>query len=335
VVFLAMKRRIRIVSTGVALPAEAVTSAELDARLGFAPGTVQCRTGVIRRYVETRRSAADIGAQAARNALDAAGLHLDDIDCLVAASGTPDQPLPYNAALMHEALRFRGRATPAFDVNASCLSFLVALDTLSYLIEARRYRRVLIVSSDIASGGLNWNHLEASGIFGDGAAAAIIEHAQDTGSAILGSSFATFGEGAHYCEIKGGGSRHPASRNDEPFPPLAQFRMDGKAVFRLVAHHLKSFVDDLVSDAGVALADIPTVVPHQASGHGLCYVRRVLGLRDDQMVDIFADYGNQVGASLPFALHTAIASGGLRRGETTLLLGSGAGVSLGGVVLCY
>ncbi|MDB4917866.1 MAG: hypothetical protein JWM95_5510 [Gemmatimonadetes bacterium] len=331
-----MTRRVRIVSTGVALPADSVTSAELDARLGLIQGTVEHRTGVTRRYVETRRSAADLGAEAARNALDAAGLGLDDIDCIVGASGTPDQALPYNAALMHEALGVGSRATHAFDVNASCLSFLVALDTLSYLIDAGRHRRVLIVSSDIASCGLDWNHLEESGIFGDGAAAAIIERTtDDTNSAILGSAFATYGEGAHYCEIRGGGSRHHPSRLDEPYSPFAQFRMNGKSVFRLVGQHLETFVDDLMRQSDVRLGDMAVVVPHQASAHGIDYVRRQLGLRDDQIVDIFAEHGNQVGASLPFALHAAISSGRLKRGDRTLLIGSGAGVSLGGVVLCY
>jgi len=330
----AVRRRIRIVGTGVAMPSNAVTSTELDVRLGLADGTVERKTGVSRRYVESRRNAAELGAEAARCALDAAGLGLDDIDCVVAASGTPDQPLPYNAALIHEALGFRSRGTPAFDVNASCLSFLMALDTTSYLIDARRYRRILIVSSDIGSPGLDWSHLEASGIFGDGAAAAIVEHAEHSNSGILASSFATFSEGAHFCEIKGGGSRYPAS-GGEGFPALAQFRMNGKAVFRLVSQHLPAFVERLVHDAGVCVADIPVVVPHQASDHGLDYVRRALDLRDDQLVDIFATHGNQIGASMPSALHAAIASGQLRRGDTTLLLGSSAGVSLGGMVLCY
>jgi 3-oxoacyl-[acyl-carrier-protein] synthase III len=328
-------RRIRIAGTGVALPTESVTSAELDVRLGLAQGTVERRTGVTRRYVETSRSAAVMGAAAAMNALDAAGLSLDDIDCLVAASGTPDQALPYNAALIHEALDFGGRATPTLDINASCLSFLAALDTVSYLVDAGRYTRVLIVSSDIASCGLDWSRLDASGIFGDGAAAAVIERAPDANSRILGSAFATFSEGAHYCEIKAGGSRHHISRIDEPFAPLAQFRMDGRAVFQLVGRHLKAFAEKLACDAGVRLADLAVVVPHQASAHGIDYMRRQLNLRDEQVVNIFADHGNQVGASLPFAFHTAVASGRLRRGDTTLMLGTSAGVSLGGIVLCY
>jgi len=328
-------RRARVLGTGVAVMDDVVTSREMDVRLGLDPGTVERRTGVVSRYVETRKSAAELGAEAARRALDAAGLGVEDIDCLVGASGTPDQAMPCNAALMRSALGHHHHAIPAFDVNASCLSFLVALDTLSYLIEAGRHRRVLIVSSDIASCGTDWSHVEESGIFGDGAAAAVLGHAEDSGSAVVASAFTTFSEGAHLCEIKGGGSRYHPSRLTEAFAPLTMFRMDGAAVFRLVGGRLAAFTHDLVRAAGISLGDISVVVPHQASAHALHYARRRLGLRADQLVDIYADHGNQVSASLPSALHEAITAGRLRRGDRVLLLGSGAGVSLGGAVLCY
>jgi 3-oxoacyl-[acyl-carrier-protein] synthase III len=324
---------LRILSTGAALPAEAVTSAELDVRLGLPSGTVEKRTGVRVRYFQTRGGPATLAAEAAHRALAAAGLGLGDIDCLIAASGTPDQAMPSNASLIHRELGLSG--TPAFDIGASCLGFLVALDTVSCLFESGRYRRVLIVASDLASCGLDWSKLESSGIFGDGAGAAVVGPSEDTGSALLASAFATWSEGAHLCEIPGGGSRHHPKRVDEPFLPLVRFRMDGKAVFRLAGERLPGFLDGLLAAAGVRLADIPLVVPHQASEHALQYLRRRFRLRREQMIDVFAGQGNQVGASLPSALDAAVRSGRLRRGDTTLLVGTGAGIHLGGVVLCY
>lgn len=328
-------RRVRLLGSGVAARQQMVASSELDAKLGHAPGTIERRTGVVSRHIETARTAAEAGADAAQAAMVAAGLSLSDIDCIVAACGTNDQAMPSNAALILRALDGRSTTIPAFDVNASCLSFLVALDTLSYLVAAGRYRKVLIVSSDIASCGLNWNNLDASGIFGDGAAAVVLSRSDDSASAILASSMTTFSEGAHYCEIKGGGSRYHPSRIDTAFAALAQFEMDGKAVFRLVGNHLKSFVDQLMRCAGLTISDLAVVVPHQASAHALRFTRRRLGIARDQMIDICADHGNQVAASLPSALHHAISSGRLQRGQHALLIGSGAGVNLGGTVLCY
>ena len=328
-------RAVRLLGTAATVPAEELTSERLDQDLGFSPGTVLQKTGVRRRFVE-RGNAAALGAIAAREALAAAGLAPSDVDCLIAASGTPDQAMPGNGALLHRALGLSDLGLPAFDVGASCLSFLVALDTAACLIEAGRYRRILIVSSDVASCGLDWTRLEASGIFGDGAAAAVVGPAEPgESSALLASSFATFSEGAHTCEIPGGGSRHHPGRIEGPYLPLTLFRMDGKAVFRLAAERLPGFLDALLASAGLSLAEIPVVVPHQASRHALDYLRRRFGLRREQVIDVFAERGNQVGASLPTALHEAVASGRLRRGDAALLIGTGAGVQLGGMVIRY
>lgn len=325
----------RVVGTGAVLPAEELTSQALDARLGLAPGTVFARTGVRRRFVE-RRPAAVPGAEAARAALAAAGLTPDDIDALVAASGTPDQAMPSNASLLHLELGLSARAIPAFDIGASCLSFLTAIDVVDSLIATGRYRHVLVVSSDVASCGLDWTKLEASGIFGDGAAAAVLgPSTPGDGSAVLGRAFLTLSEGAHTCEIPGGGSRHHPSRISEPFAPLATFHMDGPTLFRLAGERFPRFVAGLLQQAGVSLRDIDLVIPHQASEHALDFLRRRLRLPREKVVDIFEDRGNQVGASLPTALHEAIASARLTRGQTALLLGTGAGVTMGGVVLRY
>jgi 3-oxoacyl-[acyl-carrier-protein] synthase-3 len=343
-------RAIRILGTGVARPSCQVESSEFDTRLNLPDGTVQRRSGVRVRYVETRRTAASLGAEAARCALAAAGLTLDQIDCVVGASGSPDQAMPCNAALIHRELGLGDSGVAAFDVNASCLGFLAALDTLSWPLLAGRYRRVLIVAADIASCALDWTELGASAIFGDGAAAAVISRERDpdaTTPSILASGFATYSDGAHLCEIPAGGSRHHPSRcgsngaasgesnGGRDYLALAQFRMDGPAVFHLVARHLDGFVDALLRGADVDRDDLTLVVPHQASHLGLRYLTRSLGFPRDRVVNIYADHGNQVAASLPSALHAAIRGGRLRRGDTALLLGSGAGVSLGGIVLRY
>ncbi|WP_386070628.1 3-oxoacyl-[acyl-carrier-protein] synthase III C-terminal domain-containing protein [Tahibacter sp. UC22_41] len=329
-------RPLRLLGSGTAGALDAVTSAALDARLGLPPGSVEKRSGVQVRGVETRRSAAELGAAAAREALAAAALDLTDVDLLMAASATMDQAMPCNAALIHRELGAAARGLPAFDVGASCLGFLVALDTATALIAAGRYRRVLIVAADIASCGLDWDHLEASAIFGDGAAAFVIDGG-GSGAApsagLLAAAFATYSEGAHFCEIRGGGSRYHPSRIHEPFAPLARFRMDGQAVFRLAAHHLGDFIDALLARAGLERQAIDLVVPHQASRHGLDFLRRLLRFPAARLVDIFATHGNQVAASLPSALHAARADGRLQAGMNVLLIGTGAGVSFGGLVL--
>lgn len=326
-------RAVRIRASAHALPSRCVSSAMLDQQLGLRSGTVQRKGGVSQRwFAADDEHAAHLGAQAARRALAAAGLQLADIDCLVVASGTLDQGMPCNAALVHRELGMH--ATPAFDINASCLGFLTALDHLSWPLLAGRYQRVLLVCADLASLGLDWQHLEASAIFGDGAAAAVLE-ASAGESGILASRMQTFSTGAEFCRIPAGGTRFHPRRVGQAFQQLALFHMDGKAVFRLVAQHLADFMDSLLADAGLTLADIDWVVPHQASAHAMQHLARRLGIRRDRIIDIFAEHGNQVAASLPTALDIGVRDGRIRRGHRLLLLGTGAGVSLNGMVMVY
>ncbi|MUI13025.1 3-oxoacyl-ACP synthase [Massilia dura] len=320
----------------MAVPARQVSSAELDRELGLRTGTTFRQTGVERRFLSTTETAAQLAARACEAALADAGLRWEDIDCLVAASATMDQALPYNAALVHAELGLDHRRTATFDIGASCLSFLAGLDVMSYLVEAGRYRHVMLVSADIATFGLDWTRLKEGGIFGDGAAAVVIRKALpgETG-ALLSSSMVTLSAGVNHCRIPAGGSRFHPRRVAGPIEPLSLFRMEGKSVFRLVAAELPDFARRLLDQAGTAMDRIAAVVPHQASQLALDHLAKRLGIPDGRLVDIFARYGNQVSASLPTALHLALSEGRVRRGEQLMLIGTGAGLTMGGMVLTY
>lgn len=329
-------RSIALLGTGHALPAGLITSEELDQRLKQRTGTIERIGGVRHRYFAAHHeNAAELAAKAGRQALDAAGLTFADIDCLVAASGTMDQGMPCNAALIHRELGLSARAIPAFDINASCLGFLAALDTLSWPIVAGRYKRVLVVAADIASCGLDWNTLESSAIFGDGAAAAVLGHSANGGSRLLAAELNTLSEGADLCRIPAGGSRYHPTRINQPFDELTKFRMDGKGVFKLAAAHLPAFVERLLERAQLTRDQLDWIVPHQASQLALSHLSKRLGFAHNKVINIFAEHGNQVAASLPTALDIAIRDGRIQRGHRLLLLGAGAGLSLGGAVLEY
>ena len=330
-------RAVRILGTGHYLPDEAVTSAEIDVRLNHPPGYIERYSGVRKRHVTDRSdNAAILGARAAARALAAANLDKSDIDCLISASASMDQGMPCNASLMHQELGLSDTAVPAFDVNASCLGFLAAIDTVSWAIAAGRYKRVLIIAADVASCGLNWDNIESSAIFGDGGAAAVIGPSDgEPGSMILSTNLQTHSVGADLCRIPGGGTRFHPNRIDEPYLPLASFRMDGKGVFKLASEHLPGFIERLLDAAGTNRQEIDWVVPHQASHLALKHLTKRLGLCREKVVNIFADHGNQVAASLPTALDVAIRDGRICRGQRVLMIGAGAGFSMGGAVLDY
>ena len=327
-------RPITILGTGVAVPKQVLTAEALDAQLGLATGESFRITGVMQRHVTVHETASQLAAEACLHALAAAGRRWEEVDCLVCASATMDQALPYNAAMLLAELPAHPAHVTTLDVGASCLSFLQALDLLSFAIAAGRHRTVLIASADISTFTTDPRNLRENGIFGDGAAAVLLEAAAPgSGSRILASRSLTLPQGVDFCRIRSGGSRF--HRRGQPEHSEALFEMRGRALFALVGRHLPAFVSSLLEDAGVRREEVRLLIPHQASRQALDHVAAMLGFDDGRMVDVFGNFGNQVGASLPTALHHAIHHHGLRRGDKALLLGTGAGVSMGGLVFEY
>ena len=317
----------------MAVPGLPIPSSDLDRQHGFETGTTLRKTGVASRYLTRDETASQLAARACGEALARSGIAWDEVECLVAASATMDQALPYKAAMIHAELGLLQHRTATFDIGARCMSFLTALDLCSTLVDAGRFRRVMIVSSDISTFTTDRSELKTNGIFGDGAAACLIAPAEDGESAVLASAITTFSEGVEFCQIKSGGSRFhrrvPGSNSE------ALFEMNPGPLYALIARELPGFVDRLLHRAGVTLADIDLMVPHQASHLALKHVTRMLGIDPAKVVDIFPHHGNQVAASLPTALHHGLTDPALPRGSKLLLLGSGAGVTLGGMVMIY
>ncbi|OWR31767.1 3-oxoacyl-ACP synthase [Saccharibacillus sp. O23] len=329
-------RRVKITGTGKYLPGSGIDAEEIDRRLGAEPGWVLRKTSVANRHFVGEETASQMGANAAREALQAAGLQFADIDCLVCASGTMQQPIPCTASLIQEALGEQESGVPCFDVNSTCLSFVTALDVMSYLIDAGRYRRILIVSTEIASKGLNWSNKESAALFGDGAAAAVVERApENEASRILHAEMTTHSGGAHHSEIRGGGSGVPASLYEEDRAADYLFSMDGEGIFRQASRLLPDFMDRLLGGAGLAMSEFKLVVPHQGSVMAMRLLQRKLGISEEQMLYIAPHYGNVIAASIPLGLDMAVREGRLERGDRVLLVGTSAGLSLGGAALVY
>ena len=328
-------RPVKILGTGIYLPKTIVTDAEIDRRANLAPGWTKKHSGVLQRHFVANETAAVMGARAVTDALADAGLTLADVDCLVSTSGTMAQPIPCNAALISEQLNAR-HPFPAFDINATCLSFLTGLDTMSYLLASGRYQCVVLVASEIASSGLNWNDAETCSIFGDGAAAVVIRRSgENESSRILTARMETYPRGAHLAEIRGGGSRMHAKHFAENKSADYLFHMEGRGIFKIAAETLPDFVERLLAEAKMSWSDFQIVIPHQASMMALHLTRRRLGIPEEKFFIFAENIGNTIAASIPMGLHLAVQAGRLRRGDKALLLGTSAGFSVGGLVLEY
>jgi 3-oxoacyl-[acyl-carrier-protein] synthase-3 len=301
----------------------------LDTRFGLTAGQVVKLTGVTNRhYCTADETQISMGAAAAQAALDDAGLRPCDVDLILGAAAVPYQPIPATAPAYMQALGMADGSAFAFDVNSTCLSFVSALEVCDGLMRAGRYARALIISSEVASRALPWpDHPEIAGLFGDGAAAVVVE----AGTADLVTRFCTYPSQLGSCGIGAGGTRFDFHTQAEAFAAHSLFDMDGKALFRLTTQYFVPFVDALCADAGWSRDDIDLVIPHQASPMALAHMIRQCGFDPAKVVDISCDVGNQIAASIPFAL--AHARGRLKRGTRVLMLGTSAGVSFGGAAL--
>ena len=192
---------------------------------------------------------------------------------------------------------------------------------------------MLIVASERPSVGLDWKDAGTAGLFGDGAGAVVVGASRRPGAALLATHFQTFSDGVEFCQMRSGGTNiHPRLRLEE-FLAGTVFEMHGRQVYRLAAERLPSFLTTLFERAGVASHDIVTWVPHQASGRALTHMQNVLAISAERVVWTLPTHGNQVAASLPVTLHQAFISHRAPRGAIIAIVGTGAGLSIGGAVL--
>ncbi|HAT1773794.1 TPA: beta-ketoacyl-ACP synthase III [Legionella pneumophila] len=323
----------KIIGMGKYLPANIVFSSDLDKKLNLPEGSVQKKSGLVsRHFARVSETTSYMASQAALHAVEQAGITLAEIDAIIGACGAGEQPIPCTAVLVQKRLGLDNSGIACFDINSTCLSFLTALDAASYMLSGGRFNRILIVSSDIPSFGLDWSDLETCTIFGDGAAACVVERSNDY-SRILAAHMKTYSFGADFCQVQAGGTfMPPASEYDKKY---GLFKMDGKRVFKLASQMIGPMQEELFAKASITLNDVDWVVPHQASLLAMHHIRKKLGIPGEKFVDIYTTHGNQMAASLPSALCHLIHNHNLERGQLVYLLGTGAGLSAAGMILEY
>lgn len=300
-------RKIQIIGYGVELPENTVSF-----------------NGQTRYRISGEENQISLAVSACEKALENTGIKIDDIDCIVSASAVGIQPIPCTAALIHEKIA-KGTSIPALDINTTCTSFMTALDTMSYLVEAGRYKRVLIVSCDVASRALNPKQKESFRLFSDGAAAFIIEKTEkETG--VIDAMQKTWSEGAHSTEIRGGLSNlHPKNYSEETKEEF-MFDMNGKTILSLSMKKIPEMMKEFLENNGMKISDIDMVVPHQASV-AMPIVMEKLDVPKDKFINEVKEFGNLVSASVPLALAHGMESGKIKSGDIILLIGTAAGLT--------
>ena len=320
----------RITGTGSYLPPRRLTNDDMVAML--APRGVETsdqwiveRTGIrARHFADEGVFASDMGVDAARAALDAAGLTAQDIDLIIVATSTPDMVFPSTAAIVQHKLGIAG--CPAFDLQAVCSGFVYALTVADAMIRSGSARKALVIGTEIFSRLLNFNDRTTCVLFGDGAGAVVLEASDTPG--ILASELHADGRHVGILCVPG----HVAGGEVTGSPLL---HMDGQAVFKLAVGVLEKAARAVLEKAGRAESDIDWLIPHQANIRIMQGTAKKLKMSLDKLIVTVDEHGNTSAASIPLALDHAVRSGRVKPGDTVMLEGVGGGFTWGAVLLDF
>jgi 3-oxoacyl-[acyl-carrier-protein] synthase III len=323
-------RPVTITGLGVDIPERVVTNDELATFLDTSDEWIRQRTGISeRRVADPGLGASDLGAEAARRAIDDAGLSPLDVGLVVAASISPDHLFPATAARI--AHQVGARDAGACDLLAGCTGFVYALSYACGLVASGLQDHVLVVGAEAISRILDWQDRSTAVLFGDAAGAAVVSVAQGP-ERILGFDLGNDGAGADLLRLPAGGSRLPASATT-----VAQrdhfLKMNGREVYRFATRIVTTSATRVLSSCGRTVAEIDLFVPHQANLRIIDAACRHLGIDRQRVYTNLERYGNTSCASIPLCLEEARSEGRLREGDLVLLMGFGAGLSWGACLM--
>ncbi len=313
-----------IVSVASAVPEKVVTNADIEKIVETSDEWIRSMTGIQeRRMAADDEATSDYALKAGRAALDRAGLSANDIDLIIVATVTGDMPFPATASIVQEGLGAEG--VPAFDLGAGCSGWVYALATAHAYVSSGIYNRVLVVGADLLTRVTNWTDRSTCILFGDGAGAAVVAPVED-GCGFLGFDLGSDGSGAKFLNISAGGSRKPCSHeaidNHED-----KIHMEGREVFKFAVKIQGEATERVLAKCGLTTADVDMVVPHQANIRIIDSAVKRLGLPPEKLFVNLQKYGNTSGASIPLALDEALQAGKVKKGDTVVLVGFGAGLT--------
>lgn len=330
-------RNSRILGVGRHLPPRIVTNDDLQQYMETSDEWIQQRTGIRQRhFIHCDTGASDLAAEAARLALEQAGVAAGAIECIIFATLSPDVDMPASACLLQDKLGVPG--IPAFDVKNQCSGFLYGLSIADKFIKTGTYEHVLVVGAEVHSTGvdLSTRGREVAVLFGDGAGAAVVGPEPDAQRGILTTRLHADGKFAEKLWLESPGSRDRPRLTAEILDDVAGRvfpKMEGRYVFKHAATRMPEVIREALDDCGLSPADISLLVPHQANIRINQAAAASLGIPEERVVHNIDRCGNTTAGSIPIALSEAIEAGRIRPGDLVCLAGFGAGFTWGAILI--
>ncbi|MEC7270295.1 MAG: beta-ketoacyl-ACP synthase III [Pseudomonadota bacterium] len=313
---------------GMYLPEKVLTNDDISEFVDTSHEWIFERTGIRQRHIASKdQMTSDLAYMSALDAIQDANINATDIDLIILATSTPDQVFPSTAVKLQDMLNIRDGA--AFDIHAVCSGFIYALSTADNFIKSGKYKRILVIGSEVYSRILNWKDRTTCVLFGDAAGAFILEgqNNNDTRSGIIDSVIKSDGQYRSKLYCDGGPSMQPRTDNF--------INMDGKEVYKHAVEKQTIIVEELLDSAGFGIESIDWFVPHQANLRILQTTAKKLKIKEEKIIITVDKHANTSSASIPVAMTTAIKENKIKRGDMLLLEAFGAGFTWGAVLLRY
>lgn len=323
-------RTCSIAGVGSYVPSKILTNGDLEKLVNTSDEWITTRTGIKeRRLAAHNEFTSDLGAKAALQAMNRAGVTAEQIDLIVVATITPDMPFPSTAALVQRKIGAHRAA--AFDLEAACAGFIYALEVAQQFIMSRTYDTVLVIGAEKLSSIVDWQDRNTCVLFGDGAGAAILRN-RPNAHGLLTAVMGADGTKADLLFMAGGGSRCPASA-ESVASRLHYLRMEGKETFKCAVQAMHTAAKEALRRCEIDISRIKLIIPHQANRRIIDAVAERLGAKPEQLFINLHKYGNTSAASVAIALDEAVQSGQVQPGDLLLLIVFGAGLTWGAAVI--
>jgi 3-oxoacyl-[acyl-carrier-protein] synthase-3 len=324
-------RPVRIASLGTYVPPRVMTNEDLEKLVDTSDAWIRKRTGIRTRHIADADAAtSDLAVEAARRAIDGAGLTPRDIGFLVVGTTTPDMFFPSTACLVQDKIGIAGAW--GFDLGAACSGFTYAVTTAMQMVASGAHDHALAIGADVMSRIIDYQDRSTCILFGDGAGAVVVSPAVDPDLRIIDFAHEVDGSGAPALRMPAGGSRMPASRETVD-RRLHYVHQDGAAVYKFAVRKTRDISRRVLERNGFEPGDIDLFVSHQANRRIIMAAAEQLGLPDEKVMVNIDRYGNTTAATIPLALEDGLAQRRLKKGDLVLLASVGAGFTVGAVLL--
>lgn len=318
-------RTARVAGLGTSLPGKVLTNSYFESILETTDEWIVTRTGMRERHVVSPgESLATVAVEAGKRALADAGVDPEEIELLILATATPEQPIPATSALIQPALGVR-RAV-CFDLSAACSGFLYALKVARQFFITGEVSTAMVIGAETLSRYVDYTDRATCVLFGDGAGAAVLK-AAPAGEGILRVAWHTDGTYADFIQMPGGGSKYPPNVKEHIDKKLPFIKMRGNETFKVAVRSLTDVCLEVLQQAGVSIEEVALFVPHQANQRILSGVGERLGLPAEKIYVNLERVGNTSAASIPLALRDALDEGRLQRGDLILSAAFGGGLT--------